>query len=179
MSGQVTSVQVSERRTHVPRRGHVLLAWSDREPPRLAAQDERRTSAGRSAPPLTHRAGSLSAHPARCRSSRPASCQPRVSTGAAPASLQRAERAHQVGDRLSPRASARRGNLGKCPSLCRHDEKGTSCLREPRAIAGPRRRLCWTPKCSRSPGWSRVPPALSGASSTSDRSEPAARKRDV
>jgi hypothetical protein len=39
-SAQVTSVRVAERRLRVPWRGHVLLVWSEREPPWVVAPDD-------------------------------------------------------------------------------------------------------------------------------------------
>jgi hypothetical protein len=46
VNAQVTSVQVSERRLRVPWHGHVLLVWSEHEPPRVVAQDDRGRALG-------------------------------------------------------------------------------------------------------------------------------------
>ena len=40
VSARVTSVQISERRLPVPWHGHVLLVWSEREPPQVVAYDD-------------------------------------------------------------------------------------------------------------------------------------------
>jgi hypothetical protein len=40
VNAQVTSVRVSGRSLRVPWHGHVLLVWSEREPPQVVAQDD-------------------------------------------------------------------------------------------------------------------------------------------
>ena len=40
VNAQVTSVRVAERRLRVPWHGHVLVVWSEREPPRVVAYDD-------------------------------------------------------------------------------------------------------------------------------------------
>ncbi len=40
VSAQVTYVQLSDRRLPVPWHGHVLLVWTECEPPRVVAQDD-------------------------------------------------------------------------------------------------------------------------------------------